>query len=109
MRFMGRVAALSCFLSSWTIWATTLSGLKPHGHWLPRVARCSQPWALLRDPFGILPRMASSKDACKVQIEGGPSISLNTRGLVVIFFMVFQSFFQPPIPQTDDALPVRSV
>src|SRR6266404_767364 len=33
----------------------------------PRVARSSQPWALGRNPFGILPGVLDSKDACKEQ------------------------------------------
>ena len=31
----------------------------------PSVARPSQPWALGRNPFGILPRVPDSKDASK--------------------------------------------
>ena len=34
--------------------ATTLSGLNPCNNSIPRVARCSQPWALWQNPFGIL-------------------------------------------------------
>src|SRR6266478_5406989 len=34
--------------------ATTLSGLSHHLALFPRVARSSQPWALGRNPFGIL-------------------------------------------------------
>src|SRR6266705_3154727 len=34
---------------------TTLSGLRSLRHRRPRVARSSQPWALLRNPFGIPP------------------------------------------------------
>src|SRR5689334_349152 len=36
--------------------ATTLSGLGSAVKRLPRVARSSQPWALVRNPFGILLR-----------------------------------------------------
>ncbi len=36
------------------LWATTLSGLFIEQARVPRVARSSQPWALLRNPFGIL-------------------------------------------------------
>src|SRR5947199_4527872 len=36
----------------------TLSGLDPPPHRRPRVARPSQPWALMRNPFGILPPIA---------------------------------------------------
>ena len=45
--------------------ATTLSGLARNSGPFPRVARPSQPWALGRNPFGILPRVPDSKDACK--------------------------------------------
>ena len=45
--------------------ATTLSGLARNSGPFPRVARPSQPWALGRNPFGILPRVTDSKDACK--------------------------------------------
>src|SRR5690349_4545493 len=36
--------------------ATTPLGLPIHPSPFPRVARCSQPWALLQNPFGILGR-----------------------------------------------------
>src|SRR5206468_4003855 len=36
-------------------WPATLSGLSSIGTRDPRVARSSHPWALLQNPFGILP------------------------------------------------------
>src|SRR5258708_3463766 len=62
-----RVVALLCCVPSGKGVATTLSGLNPRRHCIPRVARSSQPWALGRNPIGILPDMPGSKDACKVQ------------------------------------------
>src|SRR5690242_19841019 len=52
--------------------ATTLSGLTRNSGPFPRVARPSQPWALGRNPFGILPRVPDSKAACKeLSLPGG--------------------------------------
>src|SRR5260221_7252392 len=52
---------------------TTLSGLARASRPFPRVARSSQPWALGRNPFGILPGFPDSKDGCKEQ--GLPTLS----------------------------------
>jgi hypothetical protein len=47
---------------------TTLSGLRKNPVRLPRVARSSQPWALLRNPFGIQ-RPARRKIWVKTSVE----------------------------------------
>src|SRR5260370_1047565 len=61
-----RVVVPPCRARMGTRAATTLSGLNAPRLCTPRVARPSQPWALGRNPFGILVRMPIAKDACKV-------------------------------------------
>src|SRR5258708_29761867 len=54
-----------CPLGTRNTCATPL-GLSRFARFFPRVARPSQPWALLRNPFGILQHPAhGSKDPCK--------------------------------------------
>src|SRR6266436_3238141 len=52
--------------------ATLLAvGVVKHRPALPRVARSSQPWALLRNPFGILPKNVCRVDALCAPFRDG--------------------------------------
>ena len=53
--------------------ATTLSGLEPRANRAPRVARSSQPWALGRNPFGILLRQSQ-----KIRVRYSRKTALQT-------------------------------
>src|SRR5258706_1631850 len=58
---------------------TTLSGLKPQADRVPRVARSSQPWALGRNPFGILLR----RQALKIRVRCSSPLPLWLRPSIV--------------------------
>src|SRR5258706_380067 len=50
---LGEEREMYCGCDRMIVIATTLSGLRADLAGLPRVDRCSQPWALRQNPFGI--------------------------------------------------------
>src|SRR5438552_141793 len=75
---------------SWRRAATSL-GLVDFTKHVPRVARCSQPWALRRNPFGI-------ERAWNAQEEWRRSLLLGLMALLAILFMAGCAAPGPKMP-----------
>src|SRR5437867_2392648 len=86
-----RFAALSrCLLRRKA--GTTLSGLESPRHRRPRVARPSQPWALLRNPFGIHPPPPVLKIRIRCSVPGHSKPRSSWRARILQGLAVFPRF-----------------